>query len=185
MNHPTRRKSGCPTALPAVWTHAATALSAQGVSAVSNPPLDGVSVPGADEPQFKASFPAEPASIPCVRRQLRARLVEDGLENVVDDVVLICTELVTNAVLHGCLGFPPGTTLKVTAVWSDVQLRLDVRDPSGARPREQEFSARRTSGRGLQLVNKLSDRWGVEPDPSGSGKTVWTELDSPRRRVAS
>ncbi|MFF9785746.1 ATP-binding protein [Streptomyces nigrescens] len=148
------------------------------------PPLDGVSKRGADEPQFEASFPAERMAISRVRRQLRARLEEDGLESVADDVAVICTELVANAVLHGCLGFPPGVTLKVTAVWSDVQLRLGVRDPSGVRPREQEFSASRTSGRGLRLVDELSDRWGVQTDPSGSGKTVWTELDYPRRRAS-
>lgn len=184
MTHLTRRRPGCPTALPAVMPHGGAALPAQGVCAVPHLPCDGVSTRGADEPQFEVSLPAEQAAISRVRRQLRARLEQDGLESVADDVVLICTELVTNAVLHGCLGFPPGITVKVTVVWSDVQLRLNVRDPSGVRPKEQEFSASRTSGRGLRLVDELSDRWGVETDPSGSGKTVWTELDAPRRRVS-
>ncbi|MFJ4741199.1 ATP-binding protein [Streptomyces sp. NPDC088775] len=148
---------------------------------MTNPSFDSVS----DEPQFEASFPAERAAIPRVRRRLRARMEADGLEGVVDDVVLICTELVANAVLHGCLGFPPGTILKVTVVWSDVQLRLDVHDPSSVRPQKQKLSAGRTSGRGLRLVDALSDRWGVEADAFGCGKTVWTELDSPRRRAAS
>ncbi|MDF3303324.1 ATP-binding protein, partial [Streptomyces sp. K1PA1] len=40
------------------------------------------------------------------------------------------------------------------------------------------------SGRGLFLVDALSDRWGVEADPAGSGKTVWTELDRTRRRAS-
>lgn len=152
---------------------------------MNNSPLDSVSTTrGANDPQFKVSFPAEREAISRVRRQLRARLEEDGLAGVADDVVLICTELVTNAVLHGCLGFPPGITVQVTVVWSDVQLRLDVSDPSGTRPKEQVFSASRTSGRGLRLVDELSDRWGVETAPSGSGKTVWTELDAPRRRAS-
>ncbi|MEU3640914.1 ATP-binding protein [Streptomyces albogriseolus] len=151
---------------------------------MNNPPLDNVSTRGAKEPQFEVSFPAEHAAIPRVRRQLRARLEEDGLDSVADDVVLICTELVTNAVLHGCFGFPPGSTVKVTVMWSDVQLRMGVRDPSGVRPKERGLSASRTSGRGLRLVDQLSDRWGVETDPSGSGKTVWTELDAPRRRAS-
>ncbi len=184
MNHLTRRKPGCPTAPSAAITHGGTARPAQGVSAVANPPLDDVSAPGANEPQFEASFAAEPPAIARVRRQLRARLEEDGLESVAYDVVLICTELMTNAVLHGCLGFPSGTMLKITVAWSDVQLRMGVCDPSIVRPREQEFSASRTSGRGLRLVDELSDRWGVETDPSGRGKTIWTELDSPRRRAS-
>ncbi|MEU0213629.1 ATP-binding protein [Streptomyces sp. NPDC006265] len=184
MNHLTLRKPGCPTALPADIPYGGAALPAQGVCAVNTPPLDSVSTRGANEPQFKASFPAEREAISRVRHQLRTRLEEDGLAGVADDVVLICSELVANAVLHGCLGFPPGITVQVTVVWSDVQLRLDVRDPSGARPKEREFSASRTSGRGLRLVDELSDRWGVETDPSGSGKTVWTELDAPRRRAS-
>ncbi|MFF7115508.1 ATP-binding protein [Streptomyces albogriseolus] len=154
----------------------------QGVSAVNTSPLDSVSTRSANEPQFEVSLPAEREAISRVRRQLRARLEEDGLGGVADDVVLICTELVTNAVLHGCLGFPPGITVQVTVVWSDVQLRLGVRDPSCVRPTERESSASRTSGRGLRLVDELSDRWGV--DLSGSGKTVWTELDSPRGRAS-
>lgn len=184
MNHLMRRKPGCPTAPPAVVPLGSADLSAQGVCAVSNPPLDVVSTRGMNEPQFEVSFPAERAAISRVRRQLRSQLEKDGLEGVADDVVLICTELVTNAVLHGCFGFPPGITVQVTVMWSDVQLRLDVRDPSGARPKEREFSASRTSGRGLRLVDELSDRWGVETDPSGSGKTVWTELDAPRSRAS-
>ncbi|MCX4682214.1 ATP-binding protein [Streptomyces sp. NBC_01433] len=137
---------------------------------------------GSDVPQFKASFPADPAAIPPVRRRLRTLLQEDGLEDVADDVALICQELMANAVLHGCHGFPPGITLTVTVVWSDAQLRVGVRDPSSVRPEEQEPSGSRTSGRGLRLVDELSDRWGVEADRSG--KTVWTEFDCPRRRAS-
>ncbi|MEW1760496.1 ATP-binding protein [Streptomyces cyaneofuscatus] len=149
-----------------------------------NLPADRNSALTAHEPQFKALFPAEPEAIPRVRGKLRARLEEDDLGSIADDVVLICTELMANAILHGCIGFPPGITIKLTVEWSDAQLRVDVRDPSVVRPQEQEFSASRTSGRGLILVDALSDRWGVEADPVGSGKTVWTELDRTRRRAS-
>lgn len=90
----------------------------------------------------------------------------------------------TNAVLHGCVNLPPGTTVKITVAWSDAQLRVDIRDPSDVKPTEQRLSANRTSGRGLRLVDELSDRWDVETDPVGSGKTVWTELDFPQRRAS-
>lgn len=185
MNHLMRSKPGCPTALLAAMTHGTAAPSAQGVCAVTTPSLDSTGASNRNRCQFEASFPAEPAAVSSVRRRLRARLEEDGLEGVVDDVVLICTELMANAILHGCLGGLPETILKVTVVWSDAQLRMDVRDPSNVRPQKRKFCASRTTGRGLRLVDELSDRWGVETDPSGRGKTVWTELDSPRQRAAS
>ncbi|MFI5864624.1 ATP-binding protein [Streptomyces sp. NPDC051546] len=149
---------------------------------MTEPPLHHVL--GAEVPQFVASFPADPAAIPPLRRRLRTLLHEDGLEHVADDVALICQELMVNAVLHGCLNVPPGTTLKITVAWSDAQLRAAVHDPSDEKPREQGASRNRTSGRGLRLVGELSDRWGVEADPAGNGKFVWTELDSPRRRAS-
>ncbi len=183
MNHLTR-KPGRPAAASAVASYGGTGLPTQGVFAVPNLSTAGDVALAAHEPRFEASFPAEREAVSRVRRELRKRLDEDGLGSIADDVVLICTELMANAILHGCIGFPPGTTITVAVVWSDVQLRVGVRDPSVVRPQEQEFSANRTSGRGLRLVDELSDRWGVETDPSGRGKTVWTELDRPRGRAS-
>ncbi|MFI5822859.1 ATP-binding protein [Streptomyces rishiriensis] len=151
---------------------------------MTEPPLHHDGGLGPDVPQFEASFPADPAAIPPIRRQLRALLKEDGLEHVADDVALICQELMANAVVHGCRNLPPGTALKITVTWSDAQLRAVVHDPSDEKPREQGASRSRTSGRGLRLVGALSDRWGVESAPTGSGKSVCAELDSPRRRVS-
>ncbi|WP_329160703.1 ATP-binding protein [Streptomyces anulatus] len=151
---------------------------------MTEPPLHHDGVLGADVSQFEASFPADPAAIAPVRRRLRALLREDGLEHLADDVTLICQELMANAVLHGCLNVPPGTTLKITVAWSDAQLRAVVHDPSDEKPTEQGASRSRTSGRGLRLVGELSDRWGVETDPAGTGKAVWTELDFPRKRAS-
>lgn len=180
----TRRTSGRLAAPSAVMTHEDKALPAQDVCAVPERTLHLADTLGEVGPQFEASFPADPAAIPPVRRRLRALLHEDGLEHVADDVTLICQELMANAVLHGCLNFPRGTTLKITVAWSDAQLRATVRDPSDEKPREQGASMSRTNGRGLRLVGELSDRWGVETHPSGRGKCVWTELDSPRRRAS-
>ncbi|MFD4592986.1 ATP-binding protein [Streptomyces rubiginosohelvolus] len=143
-------------------------------------PLVLVGTEGEDEPQFEASFAADPSAISPVRRRLRALLRENGLEHVADDVALICQELMSNAVQHGCLGLPTETTLKIIVVWSDVKLRAVVLDPSEEKPREQDASCSRTSGRGLRLVGELSDRWGVETLPDGTGKAVWTELDRER-----
>ncbi|WP_406414716.1 ATP-binding protein (plasmid) [Streptomyces halstedii] len=130
-------------------THENKALPAQGVRAAFERTLDLADTLGEVGPQFEASFPADRAAIPPVRRRLLAVLHEDGLEHVADDVTLICQELMVNAVLHGCLNFPRGTTLKITVPWSDAQLRAAVRDPSDEKPRQQDASMSRTNGRGL------------------------------------
>ncbi|MFJ9574608.1 ATP-binding protein [Streptomyces bacillaris] len=152
---------------------------------MTEPPLHRDGTLGTDAPQFEAEFLPDPGAIAPVRRRLRALLRENGLEHVADDVALICQELMANAVLHGCLNLPTGTTkLKITVAWSDAQLRAVVLDPSEEKPREPDASCSRTSGRGLRLVGELSDRWGVETPPDGTGKAVWTELDHPGNRAS-
>ena len=56
-------------------------------------------------------------------------------------------------------------------------LRITVEDDAGdtdLRPRAVDEDA--THGRGLALVEAVSDRWGVEQVPDG-GKAIWLELD--------
>jgi two-component sensor histidine kinase len=90
----------------------------------------------------------------------------------VDTLVLLCSELVTNAVLNAAA--PSELRLRVRAG----RVRLEVHDPSPAVPvpRAQDLGA--TNGRGMVLVDALADSWGVEvgdglPD---QGKTVWVEM---------
>ncbi|MFB7781440.1 ATP-binding protein [Streptomyces vinaceus] len=126
---------------------------------------------------FEVVFPATEAAIGPVRRRLRGRLNESGLAQIADDVVLAAGELMTNAVVHGCHGLRPVSEVTLTAVWTEERLRIAVADPSDALPTEQQESVCRDGGRGLTLVDALSDRWGVEPDSPGPGKRVWLELD--------
>lgn len=126
---------------------------------------------------FKAVFPATHSAIGPVRRQLRGRLEESGLAKIADDVALAASELMTNAVIHGCHGLPSTCEVTLTAAWTGERLRVAVADPSDALPSEQEASAGRDGGRGLTLVDALSDRWGVETGARGCGKSVWLELD--------
>jgi anti-sigma regulatory factor (Ser/Thr protein kinase) len=72
--------------------------------------------------------------------------------------VLLASELVTNAVVHGA---PP---VEITVG----DAHPDVPQPRHAM-REDEH------GRGLLLVDRLSDRWGVDAHPPG--KSVWFELE--------
>ncbi|MEO5680277.1 MAG: ATP-binding protein [Acidimicrobiales bacterium] len=92
---------------------------------------------------------------------------------VVDDLLLLVSELVTNAVVHA--GSPPVVSLDADE--QRIKVAVADRDP-GSRPSIGAPGPGATSGRGVLLVDRLSARWGVEPQ--SSGKVVWFEL--PRDR---
>lgn len=119
--------------------------------------------------------PHSPQSVGLVRRQVAADLRAAGAgAEVVDDVALVVSELVGNAVRHGRA--LPGGGLR--AHWDVARgvVRLEVEDggsgPGGAGPRVASASAE--SGRGLALVGLLATRWGSADTPSGTA--VWAEL---------
>lgn len=89
----------------------------------------------------------------------------------VDDVLLVVSELVTNAITHaasaptvevGCGGEPP-------------RVRVAVSDNSPALPARRTPSEVLAGGRGLTIVDSVADRWGVSLH-RGDGKTVWAEI---------
>lgn len=83
--------------------------------------------------------------------------------------VLLVSELVGNAVRHtGARVF--GLRMLRRRGW----IRIEVRDPSRGLPCLMPVQAMDVSGRGLFLVDKLSDRWGVDLLPRG--KTTWFEM---------
>lgn len=92
-------------------------------------------------------------------------------------VMLLVSELVTNAVLHAC------TPAEVEIDCSQDALRVSVSDgvTAGIDPEvaNRKIPIGAPSGRGLHIVDALADRWGVSVGESG--KTVWFEmlLDAP------
>lgn len=86
-----------------------------------------------------------------------------------DDMVLLTTEVVTNAVLHGC----PPITIAVES--SERACRVTVSDGCPQHPRAARPSVDSQGGRGLMIIERLADGWGVEPRP-GFGKAVWFEF---------
>jgi anti-sigma regulatory factor (Ser/Thr protein kinase) len=95
---------------------------------------------------------------------------------IIDDAVLLTSELVTNAVRHG--GLDDRDAIEVTVSVDARVLRITVRDRGpGFDP---EAVARRRSdegGWGLDLLQRLSSRWGVDREELGT--TVWFEIDLP------
>ncbi len=86
-------------------------------------------------------------------------------ELATDDVILLVSELVTNAVVHG----KPPIELRLRATPSDVVVQ--VFDGATYLPRQMRPTAEDEHGRGLQIVARLADRWGTRPTPGG--KAIW------------
>jgi anti-sigma regulatory factor (Ser/Thr protein kinase) len=84
------------------------------------------------------------------------------------DAELVVTELVANAVRHA------RTPVTVRLVLDDVLLRVEVCDGSTRPARMRVACPTEEGGRGLLLVDALSDAWGVEADRTG--KRVWAQF---------
>jgi len=114
---------------------------------------------------------ALPRSISTARHAVGSLLVPPPLvpPEVAEDVQLLVSELVTNAVLHA------GTAVHVSARVEPGRILVAVSDgdPQHA-PRQPERGAMATSGRGMRLVALLASSWGVEVRETS--KVVWFEM---------
>lgn len=115
--------------------------------------------------------PAAPAA--AVARQVLRQRCSSLPATVLDDALLLVTELVANAVRHG------EGPVTLTLVRDQGRLRVEVTDASRRPPRPRDKGVEAESGRGLQIVDVLATRWGTTPAGS-AGKTVWFELDTHR-----
>ncbi|KOG23150.1 MULTISPECIES: ATP-binding protein [Streptomyces] len=123
--------------------------------------------------QVQLEVGPDPAEVGRARRWARSRLAGSGIgddEPLADTLVLIISELVTNAVVHtGC----PAVLRMLFAAGGGV--RVEVADASDRPPRPRHADGDDTNGRGLELVDGLADRWGWQPE--GAGKSIWCEVD--------
>ena len=102
---------------------------------------------------------------------MRRALDDAGLMRLEDVVVLLTSELVTNAILYA------GTSIDLVAVRRGQVFRVEVRDQDPRPPLRRITDADAASGRGLGLVENLASAWGVDHVP-GDGKAVWFEVSS-------
>ncbi|CAM5390795.1 non-specific serine/threonine protein kinase OS=Streptomyces glaucescens OX=1907 GN=SGLAU_18720 PE=3 SV=1 [Streptomyces glaucescens] len=139
------------------------------------PPLD----PSAVSSAASCALPARFEAVRDARQFTRRTLDQWDLGDRFDDVCLVVSELVTNALRHAVPGTPrtPGQDAPVRLHlmrWTE-RLVCAVRDPSNDSPVAREaddFSAE--SGRGLFLVDSFCDSWGWHPLAGTlSGKVVW------------
>jgi len=135
---------------------------------------------GRDDLVASAAYQPEPTAAAAARRFVRDTLQSwvvagasaDG-SGVVDDAVLLTSELVTNAVVHA--GTPVQVTCKLTA--GEVEVVVSDAHPNRLVPEPAESehgAAERTSGRGLLLPAALASAWGVTYGQAT--KAVWFRL---------
>ena len=117
------------------------------------------------------TFRAEPRSVPAARR-FAIQALGDTTFDVRQSIELMVSELATNGVRHG------RTSFDLVVERTTDEIRIEVTDRGGGRPTMRFPGPDEPTGRGLQIVEMLSDEWGVEEDP-GSGKTVWFTLSAP------
>ncbi|MGW2105371.1 ATP-binding protein [Streptomyces sp. NPDC001948] len=131
-----------------------------------------ISVPEPVLHEDRLDFAPTARSVSFARRRT-ARLVREwGYPGLADDAALLVSELATNALLHGAIR---GRLFRVHLTLSAATLRIAVSDPRGERlPVLREAGDDECYGRGLVIVARIADHWGVEPRTIG--KTVFAEL---------
>ena len=121
--------------------------------------------------RHEAAMPSEAVSVLRARRFVCAHLVEHRLWYLVDDVRLVVSELAANAVLHAHSPF----TVSLGQV--DRAVVLSVQDGSPGAPVLLAPELSDTAGRGVSIVDLVSDDWGVTHAPGG-GKSVWASFST-------
>lgn len=133
-----------------------------------------------ETPSAKSESTSEPVELPLAadvrapgqaRTFVRERWPELD-EGVLDDVTLIVSELVSNAVQHG----EPEILLRMLV--EPFSIDVSVLDHGTTVPPAtiEVPDTGATSGRGLSIVDHLASDWGVQPLDGGDGKHVWARL---------
>ncbi|WP_413753701.1 ATP-binding protein [Streptomyces sp. R-74717] len=123
------------------------------------------------EATYRADFAMGEHSARHLRHILRLYLTAWGLLDVADAAELALTELIANVVRH-----VPGHRCQTFIFLLPAGgVRVEVADASPELPRAVMGDVFDEGGRGLMLVDAVTDGWGVEPRRDGRGKTVWFE----------
>lgn len=116
-----------------------------------------------------SEFQADITEVAAARRFAIGRVEGWGLAS--DEVALVVSELATNAVKHARSPFTVSLSYDADRVF------IEVSDLSSQVPELGRPLAGAVGGRGLLIVETLSNSWGVR-FPGQSGKAVWAELDA-------
>lgn len=147
------------------------------------PPVDPTAVSGS----ASCALPGRYEAVRGARSFTRSTLAQWGLDDRFDDVSLVVSELVTNALRHAlpddarsAVASEPEAPVRLHLMRWSTRLVCAVRDPSEDRPggsfapERMDENCDLESGRGLFLVDSYSDSWGWHPLAGRlTGKVVW------------
>ncbi|MEU1690499.1 ATP-binding protein [Streptomyces hirsutus] len=168
---------GAPTASAPQGAQAAAASTPTGPPEASGSPGS----PGGRQVR-RLSFEDQSGVVPLARDFTRQALQAWGWlpaatadrRAAAEDVLLVVSELVTNACLHA-----EGPD-QLGIVCDNKVIRLEVTDRGAGQPTPRSpHQAGRPGGHGMFIVQRLCLDWGVVRAPGVAGKTVWAELGAP------
>jgi hypothetical protein len=151
----------------------------------------------ADQPAAACGLAGRPESAKAARDFTRLTLREWRMARLSDVAELVVSELVTNALRHSLLSgrwMPGEHPIRLRLLLQNPYLMCMVTDPDSAGPVRIDSHSGAESGRGLQVVESCSARWGWQPLDAGApdagavdgrgraggvGKVVWALLQSP------
>lgn len=116
--------------------------------------------------------PSRPESVAAARHFAEPILGVFGHVGLAEIVVLLLSEVVTNAVVH--VRATDEGEIRVELQATDGRVRVEVHDHDHRVPELRTAGPGQESGRGLSLVNGLASAWGVRPEPAG--KAIWFEV---------
>ncbi|HVE62617.1 MAG TPA: ATP-binding protein [Mycobacteriales bacterium] len=114
-------------------------------------------------------FAADQREVAHARAVVRATCDQWGVPlEVTDELTLLVSELVTNAILHAA------SAVRLALIAEQDAVRLEVHDDLATRPAARPVSEGTAGGRGLHIVEAVTSKWGVRRH--GAGKCIWAEV---------
>lgn len=120
--------------------------------------------------QASLLIPSDSAAIAGARRFTETFMRGHGMAGLIDAMVLMVSEVVTNAIIHG------GSDAELRLILTGEAVRVEVADRSAALPAVRQYSDTATTGRGMMIVESLASAWGTQS--RGDGKVVWFVVDA-------
>jgi anti-sigma regulatory factor (Ser/Thr protein kinase) len=127
---------------------------------------------GRDPMRVTRRFPNSPSSVTQARRFVQEQLGGTP-QDVTDAVAVMTSELATNSVRHAATDFEVDVDLTPRTI------RVQVTDRGSGAPTVLSPDPSSSSGRGLHIVEQLSDDWGVSAPRDSNAKTVWFTISIP------
>ncbi|MFP3965461.1 ATP-binding protein [Actinomadura fulvescens] len=122
---------------------------------------------GLDGQRFEQRVRAVPAAVGLLRDLTEFHLSRWGMAAHSPDLVLIVSELATNAV-----NAAPGAQIDLRFWAAEGVVGIELADPAADLPSRRMSRPEEVGGRGLEIVDLLVEEWGTRPEPRG-GKVVW------------